>query len=135
MAELPRHSRRFRGQSPEFVNVAELLRKSRRLRGQPPEEVPSQLEGLKVLVTPSDRRSGSPEEGEPSLVEYFDSQPLVISEVTGSIASTSDIGEEPEVSEPESEVAATPVSEFVSPTPSGPSSPRVETLITQDLPF
>ena len=38
------------------------------------------------------------------------------------------------MSEPESEVAPTPVSEFVSPTPSGPSSPRVETVITQDLP-
>ena len=117
MAELPRHSRRLPGQSPEFVNVAELLRTSRRLRGQPSEDIPSQLEGLKVLVSPSGDRSGSPEEGEPSLVVYFDSQPLVISEVTGSIASTSDIGEEPEVSEPESEVAATPVSEFVSPSP------------------
>ena len=68
------------------------------------------------------------------MIVHSDSQPLVISEVTGSIASTSDIGEEPEVSEPESEVAATPVSEFVSPTSSGPSSPRVETVITQDLP-
>ena len=63
------------------------------------------------------------------MVEYYDSQPLVISEVTGSIASTSDIGEEPKVSEPESEVAATLVSEVVSPSPSGPSSPRVETVI------
>ena len=78
MAELPRHSRRLRGQSPEFVNVAELLRTSRRLRGQPPEDILSQLEGLKVLVSPSSGRSGSPEEGEPYLVVYSDSQPLVI---------------------------------------------------------
>ena len=134
MAELPRHSRRIRGQSPEFVNVPELLRTSRRLRGQTLEDIPSQLEGLKVLVSPSSDRSGSPEEGEPSLVEYSDSQPVVISEVTGSIASTSDIGEEPDVSEPESEVDPTPVLEFVSLTPSGPSSPRVETVITEDLP-
>ena len=98
MAELPRHSRRLRGQSPEFVNVADLLRTSRRLRGQPAEDIPSHFEGLRVLVSPNSGRSGSLEEGEPSLVEYSDSQPLVLSEVTGSIASTSDIGEEPEIS-------------------------------------
>jgi len=91
--------------------VAELLRKSRRLWGQPPEEVPSHHEGLKVLVTPRDSRVGSPEEGE-----------------------SSDIGEEPEIYEPESEFAATPTSGFVSPTSSGPGSPRVERVITQDLP-
>ena len=134
MAELPRHSRRLRGESPEFVNVADLLRTSRRIWSQPPEEIPSYLEGLIVLVSPSSGRNRSPEEGEPSLVEYSDSQPVVISEVTGSIASTSDIGEEPDVSEPESEVAPTSVSKFVSPNPSDPSCPRVETVITQDLP-
>ena len=134
MAELPRHSHRLRDQSPEYVNVAELLRTSHRLRGQPPEEIPSYIEGLRVLVSPSSGRNQSPEEGEPSLVEYSDSQPVVISEVTGSIASTSDIGEEPDVSEHQSKFAPTSVSEFVSPTPSGPSSPRVETVITQDLP-
>ena len=117
MAELPRQSRRLRGQSPEFVNVAELLRKSHRLWSQPPKEVPSQLEGLKVLVTPRDSRVGSREEGESSLIVHPNFQALVtdynpqsvsISEVTGSFSSTSDIGEEPEISEPESEFAANP---------------------------
>ena len=61
MAELPRQSRRLQGQSPEIVTVADLLRKSRRLRGEPPEEVPSHYEGLKVLVTPSGSKVGSPE--------------------------------------------------------------------------
>ena len=93
MAELPRKSRRLQGQPPEFLTVAELLRKSRRLRGQPPEEVLSQLEGLKVLVTPRDSRAGSPEEGESSLIVHPDFQTLVadynpqsvsVSEVTGS---------------------------------------------------
>ena len=123
--------------------MAELPRKSRRLRGQPPEFSPSQLEGLKVLVTPSDSRVGSPEEGESSLVVHPDFQALVtdynpesvsVSEVTGSFSSTSDIGEEPEISEPESEFAATPTSGFASPTSSGPGSPRVERVITQNLP-
>ena len=123
--------------------VVELLRKSRRLRGQPPEFSPSQPEGLKVLVTPRDSRVGSPEEGESSLIVHPDFQSLVahynpqsvsVSEVTGSFSSTSDIGEEPEISEPESEFAATPTSEFVSLASSGPGSPRVERVITQDLP-
>ena len=57
--------------------MAELPRKSRRLRGQPPEFSPSQLEGLKVLVTPRDSRFGSPEEGESSLVVHPDFQALV----------------------------------------------------------
>ena len=73
MAELPRQSRRLRGQSPEIVSVAELLRRSRRARGEPPEEESSHLEGLKVLVTPpSGSRVGSPEEGESSLVVHPD---------------------------------------------------------------
>ena len=59
---------------------------------------------------------------------------MSVSEVTGSFSSTSDIGEEPEISEPESEFAVTPTSGFVSPTSSGPGSPRVERVITQDLP-
>ena len=143
MAELQRQSRRLRGQSPELVNVAELLRRSRRLRGQPPQEVPSQLKGLKVLVTPRDSRVGSPEEGESSLIVHPDFQPLVadynpqsvsVSEIAGSFSSTSDIGEEPEISEPESEFVASSTSGFVSPTSSGPGSPRVERVITQDLP-
>ena len=64
MAELPRQSRRLRGKSPEIVTVADLLRKSRRLRGEPPEDVLGHYEGLKVLVTPSGSKVGSPEEGE-----------------------------------------------------------------------
>jgi len=123
--------------------VADLLRKSRRLQGQPPKEVPSQLEGLKVLVTPSDGIVGSPEEGESSLIVHPDFQMLVadynpqsvsVSKVTGRFSSTSDIGEEPEISKPKSEFAATPTSGFVSPASSGPGSPRVERVITQDLP-
>ena len=123
--------------------MAELLRKSRRLRGQPPEFSPSQPEGLRSLVTPKDSRDGSPEKGESSLVVYpdllaliadYSAQSVSVSEVTGSVSSTSDIGEEPETSEPEFEIAATPISRFASPASSGPSSPRVERIITQDLP-
>ena len=143
MAELPRQSCRLRSKSPEIVTVADLLRKSRRLRGEPPEEVPGHYEGLKVLVTPSGSKVGSPEEGESSLVVHPDYQGLetgynpeavAVSELAGSFSSNSDIGEEPEISEPESEFAATPTSGFVSPTSSGPGSPRVERVITQALP-
>ena len=112
--------------------MAELPRKSRRLRGQPPEFSPSQPEGLRALVTPRDSRVGSPE-GESSLVVHPDYQALVadynpqsvsVSEVTGSFSSTSDLGEEPEISEPETEFAATPTLGFTSPTSIGPGSPR-----------
>ena len=131
MAELLRQSRRLRGQSPEIITVANLLRKSRRLRGQPPEDVPGHYKGLKVLVTPSGSKVGSPEEGESSLVVHPDYQSLetgynpevvTVSELAGSFSSTSDIGEEPEVSEP------------VTPTSSAPDSPRVERVITENLP-
>ena len=92
--------------------MAELLRKSRRLRGQRPEFSLSQPEGLRALVTPKDSRVGSSEKGESSLVVYLDFSALIayystqsvsVSEVTSSVSSTSDIGEE-------LEVAATPVS-------------------------
>jgi len=43
--------------------MAELLRESRRLQGKPPEYSPSQLEGLRALVSASDSRVGSPEVG------------------------------------------------------------------------
>jgi len=56
------------------------------------------------------------------------------SEVTGSFSSTSDLGDEPEISEPETEFASTPTLGFTSPTSSGPGSPRVEIIITQNLP-
>ena len=123
--------------------MVELPRKSRRLRGQPPEFSLSQPEGLRALVTPRDNRVGSLEEGESSLVVHPNYQALVtdynpqfisFSEITGSFSSTSDLGEEPEISEPETEFAATPTSGFVSPTSSGPGSPRVERIITQNLP-
>jgi hypothetical protein len=87
---------------------------------------------LKVLVTPpSGSRVGSPEEGESSLVVHPDYQSLetgynpeavTVSELAGSFSSTSDIGEEPEISEP------------VTPTSSVPDSPRVERVITENLP-
>ena len=88
--------------------MAELPRQSRRLRGKPPEYSPSQLEGLRALVTPSDSRVGSSEEGESCLVVHPDyqvqateyiSEPISFSEVTGSISSTSELAEEPEISE------------------------------------
>ena len=85
----------------------------------------------------------SPEEGESSLVVHPDYQvqapeyilePVSFSEVTSGFSSTSELAEEPEISEPETEPAATPTSRFVSPTSSGPGSPRVERVITQNLP-
>ena len=118
--------------------MADLLRKSRRLRGEPPEDIPGHYEGLKVLVTPSGSKLGSPEEGESSLVVHPDYQSLEtsynpesisVSELAGSFSYTSDIGEEPEISEP-----VTPTSGFVSPTSSAPNSPRVERVITENLP-
>ena len=52
--------------------VAELPRQSHRLRGQPPEFTPSQLEGLRAFLTPSESRVGSPEAGESSLIVHPD---------------------------------------------------------------
>ena len=123
MAESPRRSRRLRGESPEVVSLADLLRRSRRARGAPPEEVRPHYEGLKILVTPGGSRISPPEEGESSLVVHPDYQNLetgynpeavAVSELTSSVSSTSDIGEEPQISEP------------VTPTSSVPGSPRVE---------
>ena len=54
---------------------------------------------------------------------------MSVSEVTGSFSSTSDIGEELEIYEPESEFA-TPTSGLVSPISGDPGSPRVERVIT-----
>jgi hypothetical protein len=131
VAELPRRSRRIAGQSPEVVSVADLLRRSRELRGSPPRDDPSVLEGLKVLVSPSGSKVGSPEEGEFALVVHPDYQSLetgynpeavTVSELTGSFSSASETGEEPEISEP------------VTPTPSVPGSPKIERIITENLP-
>ena len=91
------------------------------MRGEPPEEVPDHYEGLKILVTsPGGSRVSPPEEGESSLVVHPDYQnletgynPEAVFELTGSVSSTSDIGEEPQISEP------------VTPTSSVPGSPRV----------
>lgn len=131
MVELPKQSPTSQGKSPEVVTVADLLRRSRRIRGEPPEEFPRHYEGLTVLVPPSDSDVGSPEEGEYSLVVHpnyqgletgYNPEAVAISELTGSFSSASDIGEEPEVSEP------------VTPTSSVPDSPRVERIITENLP-
>ena len=131
MAELLRQSPTSRGKSPKVVTMADLLRRSHRHRGDPPEEVPRHYVGLKVLVTPSDSDVGSPEEGESSLVVHPDYQGLetgynpevvAVSELTGSFSSATDIGEEPEVFEP------------VTPTSSVSDSPRVERVITENLP-
>lgn len=123
--------------------MVELPRQSHRLRGQPPEFSPSQLQGLQSLVTPSESKVGSPKEGESSLVVHLDYQALVadynpqyisFSEVTGISSSTSELAKEPKLSKPEFEPPATPTSGLASPTSSGPSSPRVERVITQNLP-
>ena len=123
--------------------MAELPRQSHRLRGKPPEFTPSQLEGLRALVTPTESRVGSPEAGESSFIVHPDhlvqaiehiSEPISFSEVTGSITPTSSLVKEPEISESETEIAATPSSVFASPVSSGPSSPRVENIITENLP-
>ena len=115
MAESPRRSRRLRGESPEVISVADLLRQARRLGGEPLEEIRPRLEGLKLLVSPGGTRLLSPEEG-------YDSEAVEVSELTGSVASASDIGEEPQISEP------------VTPSSSVPGSPKVERVITEDLP-
>ena len=70
---------------------------------------------------------------QPSVGEY-NPKSVSVSEVTSSFSSTSDIGEEPEISEPESEFTATPISAVASPTSSAPDSPRVQRIITHDLP-
>jgi len=123
--------------------VVELPRKSRRLRGQPPEFSPSLFEGLQALVTPSDSKVESPEEEESSLVVYPDYQVqapeyiielVSFSEVTSTFSSTSELAEEPEISEPETQPATTPSSGFASPTSSGPGTLKVERVITQNLP-
>ena len=115
MAEPPRRSRRLRGESPEVISVADLLRQARRLRGEPPREIRPRLEGLKLLVSPGGTRLLSPE-------EEYDPEAIEVSELTTRIASTSAISEDPQISEP------------VTPSSSGPSSPKVERVITEDLP-
>jgi len=52
----------------------------------------------------------------------YNPEAVAVSELTGSFSSASDIGEEPEVTEP------------VTPTSSAPDSPRIERVITKNLP-
>lgn len=52
----------------------------------------------------------------------YNPEVFAVSELAGSFSSTSDIGKEPEISEP------------VTPTSSAPDSPRVERVITENLP-
>ena len=84
--------------------MAELPRQSRRLQGKPLEYTPSQIEGLRALVSPSDSRIRSTEAGESSIVVHPDYQlqttehiqePILVSEVTGSISPSSELAEEP----------------------------------------
>ena len=131
MAKSPRHSRRLRGESPGVVSLADILRRAHRAQGAPPEEDRPYYEGLKILVTPGGSRILSPEEGESSLVVHsdyqgletgYDPEAVEVSELTGSVTSAGDIGEEPQISEP------------VTPSSSVPGSPKVERVITENLP-
>ena len=137
MAELPRRSRRLRGKSPEIVTGTDLLRKLRRQRSESLDEDPSLYETVEVPVSPRGSRVGPleagdlPEEGTSSLVVHpdyrgletgYNPELIAVSEIAGSFSSASDIGEEPNVSEP------------VTPTSSAPDSPKVERVITDDLP-
>ena len=99
--------------------MAELPRQSRRLQGKPPKYTPSQLEGLRALVPPSDSIFGSPEAGDTSLIVHpnyqvqaidYISESISFSEVTSSIYPTSELVEETEIYEPETEPATTPSS-------------------------
>ena len=69
-----------------------------------------------------------------SLVADYSQQPILVSEVTGSFSSSTEFTEEPEISELETEPPTTPTSGLASPISSGPNSPRVERVITQNLP-
>ena len=78
--------------------MAELPIQSRTLQGKPPEYTPSQLEGLRALVSPSDSRIRSTEARESSIVVHPDYQlqttehiqePISVSELTGSVSPSS----------------------------------------------
>jgi len=114
-----------------------LLRKLRRQRSESLDEDPSLYETVEVPVSPRGSRVGPleagdlPEEGTSSLVVHpdyrgletgYNPELIAVSEIAGSFSSASDIGEEPNVSEP------------VTPTSSAPDSPKVERVITDDLP-
>ena len=54
--------------------MAELPRQSRRLQGKPPKYTPSQLEGLRALLSPTESRIRSKEAGESSIFVHPDYQ-------------------------------------------------------------
>ena len=123
--------------------MAKLPRQSRRLQVKLLEYSPTHLEGLRALVSPSDSRVGSPEARESSLIVRPDYQiqtiesiqePISFSEVTSSIPPSSELVEEPEISEPDIEPTVTPTSGFSSSTSSNLGSPRVSNIITQNFP-
>ena len=57
-----------------------------------------------------------------SLETGYNPEAVTVSELAGSFSSASETGEEPEISEP------------VTPTPSVPGSPKIERIITENLP-
>ena len=124
--------------------MVELPRQSRRLQGKPPEYSPSQLEGLRALVSSSSGRIKSTEVGTSSIVVHPGYQTPItehiqelisVSEVTGSIYPTSKLADEPEISEPETEPSVLETSSgFISPTSSDLGSPRVRNIVTDNLP-
>jgi len=68
------------------------------------------------------------------LTADYSQQPISVSKVTGSFSSSTEFTEEPEISEPETEPPATPTLALASPTSSAPDSPRVERIVTENLP-
>ena len=121
--------------------MAEFPRQSRRLQGKPPEYTPSQLKGLRALVSSSSGRIRSTEIGNSSIVVHPDYQtptteyiqePISVSEVTGYISPSSELADEPEISEPETEPYVLETSSgFITPTYSDPVSPKVRNIITR----
>ena len=84
--------------------MADFPRQSRRLKGKPPKYSPSQLEGLRALVSSSSGRIRSTEIGSSSIVIHPDHQiptteyiqePISVSEVTGYVSPTSELVDEP----------------------------------------
>ena len=84
--------------------MAELPRQSHILQGKPLEYTPSQLEGLRALVLPTENRIRSTEVGESSIIFHPDYQlqtteliqePISVSEVNGSISPSSELAKEP----------------------------------------
>ena len=115
--------------------MAELPRQSQRLQGKPPEYTPSQREGLRALVSSSSDRIRSTKIGSSSIVVHPDHQIpttehiqelILVSEVTGSISTSNELADEPEISEPDTEPSFLETSSrFITPTSSDPGSPRV----------